>query len=227
MRFRAPAALVAALFAVGLFPGARAAEPTAAELSQAFQRKYEGVRDFSSDFVHSYRGGVLKRQLSERGSLMVKKPGKMRWEYETPERKLFVSDGTKAYFYVPQDKQVIVTNVPADDRVSTAALFLAGKGVLTRDFTATLTEVPVGLPADSRALKLVPRTPQPDYDWLVLALDPATLALRGLATGDAQGGTSTFTFSGLKENVGIADKSFVFNAPRGVDVVTDSSVTTR
>jgi outer membrane lipoprotein-sorting protein len=71
-------------------------------------------------------------------------------------------------------------------------------------------------------LKLVPRTPQPDYDWLVVLVDPGSLALRGLVTADAQGGTSLFTFSNLKENVGLSDRDFTFQMPRGVDVITDA-----
>ena len=80
---------------------------------------------------------------------------------------------------------------------------------------------PPGLPAGSRALKLLPKSRQPDYDWLVLAVDPATLVIRGLMTVDAQGGTSTFSFTNMKENVGLADNQFVFKIPRGVDVVTE------
>ena len=56
----------------------------------------------------------------------------------------------------------------------------------------------------------------------MLLLDPGTLALRGLVTNDAQGGTSTFTFGNLKENLGTSDKEFTFKIPRGVDVVSDS-----
>jgi outer membrane lipoprotein carrier protein len=198
----------------------RGADPTASELAEALQRKYDTIRDFSADFVHTYRGGVLKRQLTESGRLLVKKPGKTRWEYKVPEEKLFVSDGVKIYYYIPQDRQVIVSDMPSEDRATTPVLFLAGKGRVTRDFTPTLEALPPGMPAGSHALKLVPKVPQQDYDWLILALDPATLALRGLVTGDPQGGTSSFTFSNLKENVGVADRSFAFNAPRGVDVVT-------
>jgi len=84
--------------------------------------------------------------------------------------------------------------------------------------------VPADLPAGARGLKLVPKTPQPDYDWLILAVDPSTLALKGLVTVDAQGGTSSFSFVNLKENVGLADKEFDFKVPRGVDLVTDPSL---
>jgi outer membrane lipoprotein carrier protein len=209
MRWLAALALVAGL-----------ADLTAPELAQALQKKYDGVKDFSADFTHTYEGGVLRKKITERGRLLVKKPGRMRWDYTSPEEKVFVSDGAKMYSYIPQDKQVIVATVPPEDEASTPTLFLAGKGNLTRDFTPSLTETPPGLSAAGRALKLVPKARQEDYDWLILVVDPGTLEIRGLVTTDAQGGQSGFSFTNLKQNIGLADKEFAFKIPRGVDVVT-------
>ena len=199
-----------------------APDSTAPDLAQALQKKYDTVKDFSADFTHTYEGGVLKKQITERGRLIIKKPGKMRWQYTTPEEKLFISDGVMMYSYIPQDKQVIRSTVPPDDEATTPTLFLAGKGNLTRDFSASLVDVPAGMPAGSKALKLVPKTRQQDYDWLVLVVDPASLEIRGLVTVDAQGGKSSFSFTNLKQNVGLADKDFAFKIPRGVDVVSAS-----
>jgi outer membrane lipoprotein carrier protein len=199
-----------------------AAEPTAAEFAQAVQKKYDSIKDFSADFVHAYEGGALHKKITERGKLSIKKPGKMRWEYTAPEEKLFVSDGMKMYSYLPADKQVIVSSVPREDEATTPTLFLAGKGNLTRDFTATLVDAPKGMPAGSRTLKLVPKARQRDYDWLMLVVDPATLVFRGLVTVDSQGGISTFSFANLKENSGLTDKDFTFKIPRGVDIVSGS-----
>lgn len=206
---------------VPVFAQTRTAPPSAEAVGRALQAKYDQVRDFSADFVHTYRGGILRQTVTERGRLLVKKPGKMRWEYTSPERKLFVSDGRKLYSYLPQDKQVIVSTVPDEDHATTPALFLAGKGSLQRDFTVSYVTIE-GVPAGTTVLKLSPRRTEPDYDWLVLAVDPVTLTIRGLVTVDSQGGRSTFTFTNLKENVRIADKEFAFNLPRGVDVITDS-----
>src|SRR6266850_4830453 len=199
------------------------ADVDAAQLAQSLQKKYEGVKDFSANFIHTYEGGVLRKKITERGHLLIKKPGKMRWEYTTPEQKFFVSDGMKLYSYIPKDKQVIVATVPPQDQATTPTLFLAGKGNLTRDFTATITDLPEGMAAGSQALKLVPKTRQRDYDWLVLVIDPASLDIRGLVTVDAQGGKSSFSFNNLKQNVGLADKEFTFKIPRGVDVVSAES----
>jgi outer membrane lipoprotein carrier protein len=200
-----------------------AAQSTPSQLAAALQHKYDGVKDFSADFVHAYEGGVLHKQITERGKLLIKKPGKMRWEYTSPERKLFVSDGVQMYSYIPQDKQVIVSPVPAADEAATPTLFLAGKGNLTRDFSPSLVELPPGMPAGTIALKLVPKTKQREYDWLTLVVDPRSLVISGLVTVDAQGGTSRFSFSNLKENIGVADKEFAFSAPRGVDIVKASA----
>jgi outer membrane lipoprotein carrier protein len=221
LRRAAFVALAASVLAATLAP--RAADSTAPELAAALQKKYDGIKDFSADFTHTYEGGVLRKQITERGHLLVKKPGKMRWDYSTPETKQFVSDGVKMYSYIPQDKQVIVATVPPDEDSPTPTLFLAGKGNVTRDFTPSLVDAPVGMPAGSRALKLVPKSRQRDYDWLVLVLEPGTLAIQGLLTVDEQGGKSSFSFTNLKENVGLADKEFAFKIPRGVDVVTAPS----
>ena len=216
-------ALACLLLACVLATGAAAqSSSSAADLAQALQKKYGTIRDFSTDFVHTYQGGVLKKQITEKGRLSIKKPGKMRWDYTSPEVKQFVSDGTKVYSYIPADKQVMVGTVPQDDTAGSPALFLTGKGDLIRDFTASIGEVPKGSAPTTHALKLVPHKPQQDYDWLVLLVDSTSLALRGMVTADAQGGTSVFTFNNLKENVGVADKEFVFQMPRGVDVVTDA-----
>jgi outer membrane lipoprotein carrier protein len=190
-------------------------------LARDLQNKYDTVRDFSADFVHIYQGGILRQKATERGRLLIKKPGKMRWEYTSPEAKLFVSDGHRLYSYIPQDNQVLVTAVPADDQATTPALFLSGKGNLIRDFTVSFDTIPEA-PAGAVTIKLIPRQPEPEYDWLSLAVDPKTLRILALATADAQGGRSTFTFANLRENVGLADNEFVFRMPRGIDVVTDA-----
>ena len=208
--------LFRALLAVGVAAGA-------ADLAQSLQQKYDTIHDFSADFVHTYQGGVLHKQITERGHVLVKKPGKMRWEYTTPEKKLFISDGVRVYSYVPEDKQVVISAVPKDDQAGAPILFLAGKGNLVRDFTPSIAEPPAGSPAASEALKLVPRAAQPDYDWLLLVVDARSLMLRTLVTLDGQGGQSSISFMNMKENVAPADKEFAFNIPRGVDVITDSS----
>ena len=214
MRLLAPLVVLLSLPVLGSAQTGRSPE----ELAKALQERYQSVRDFTADFVQTYRGGVLRTETRERGTVTVKKPGLMRWIYTNPERKEFVSDGLKMYSYIPEDRQVVVSNVPTDSEAPTPVLFLAGKGNLVRDFTASQAESPV---AGSIAVKLTPRRKEPEYEYLIVAVDPATLQIRALTTRDRQGGESTLRFENLKENKGISDKDFAFRIPRGVDVITN------
>ena len=110
--------------------------------------------------------------------------------------------------------------MPRDEHAPTPALFLTGKGDITRDFNASFDKVAEAQPG-SFVLKLTPKRREPEYESLTLVLDPKTLTIQMLITVDAQGGRSAFTFSNLKENVGVADNQFVFKMPRNVDVVND------
>ena len=189
--------------------------PSAASLASRVQQRYASVRDFSADFTHTYQGGVLRQKTTERGRLLIKKPGRMRWTYTSPEKKEFVSDGRHLYSYLPAEKQVYVNDVPAGGGGTSAALFLAGRGDVTRDFTAELT----AKDAASYTLKLTPKARQQEFDTLTLIVDRSSMQIRSLVATDRQGGTSTFVFSNYKENIGLPDSTFVFKTPRGVKVV--------
>jgi outer membrane lipoprotein carrier protein len=217
--------LVLACFVVSAALEAQSAQSRVAPaaLAKSLQQRYDGIRDFSATFVQTYRGGVLRTQTTEHGTVSIKKPGLMRWVYTKPERKEFVSDGRKIYFYMPQDKQVQVTDAPPTDQPTTPALFLAGRGDIGRDFTAAYADSPPTAPPGTVSLKLTPRRSEPDYEYLIVALDPATLQIRALTTRDHQGGDSSLAFSNLKENTGLSDKDFAFRIPRGVDVITDGT----
>jgi outer membrane lipoprotein carrier protein len=187
-------------------------------VAAALQKKYHTIRDFTADIDHESEGGILRKKQSERGFVQVKKPGKMRWDYKAPEPKVFVSDGRRIYLHVPADNQVIVSPVPDEDQATTAVLFLVGKGNLTRDFKVSYADD--GGP-DTYSLRLDPKLPERDYDWLQIVVDRRTLQIRTLSAADSQGGRSTFQFSNFKENVGLPDKTFAFKIPRGADVTTN------
>jgi outer membrane lipoprotein carrier protein len=213
---RIAALAVATLIVLTARPDAAVRQQTAEQVAVALQSKYDRIRDFTADFTQQYESGVRKRKMSEKGRVQVKKPGKMRWDYTEPEKKTFVSDGSQIYLHVPADNQVTVSPVPKQDEATTAVLFLVGKGSLTRDFKVSFSPQ---APAGTYALRLDPKLPERDYDWLEIVVDQTTLQIRSLKAADRQGGQSTFHFSNFKENVGLSDKTFAFSIPRGADVI--------
>lgn len=211
--------LLAIVFGVSLATPQAAPPMDPQAVARAIQQRYDTVADFSADFVHAYQGGVLRKTATERGTVIIKKPARMRWVYEAPEKKVFVADGVRIYSYIPEDRQVLISPVPAADEATTPVLFLSGKGQLTRDFTAAFATAPDALPG-TVSLTLTPTRREAEYEWLTLVVDRGTWRLRKLITGDAQGGQSTFTFTHVRENTGVQDKTFRFTIPKGVDVVT-------
>jgi outer membrane lipoprotein carrier protein len=179
---------------------------SAEELARTLQQRYDKVFDFRASFVQTTRGGVLRIQSPRgEGTVAVKKPGKMRWDYTKPEPQLIVSDGKRIYDYDPVTKDVTIAEMPPADQAPTAALVLAGKGDILRDYTVTKVESPV---PGTQALRLDPRKADPDYEYLVIAFDPASYQIRGLMTRDSQGGESTIVFSNIRQNSNIPDKTF-------------------
>jgi len=188
--------------------------PTAPELAARLQKRYESIRDFTADFTQTY-GGVLQRKTAtERGKVLVKKPNRVRFTYESPEKKIFVSDGTVFRSYYQEDRAGSEYPLPKENEASTALLFLAGRGNLVRDFTPGMAE---GAPSTEWHLGLVPATKQADFDTLTLFVDRQSLALLGFQTVDAQG-TNTIRFTNLKENTAIPDSAFVFHFPAGTAI---------
>jgi outer membrane lipoprotein carrier protein len=206
---------LAAALALGASGVAQTPAPSAADLARRIQAHYDKVADFSADFTVSYRYEMAQQASMERGDVKVKKPNRMRWTYVAPDRKEFVADGSMLYMHFPQDKSVRIAALPQAGDAPVALLFLAGKGDLTRDFTAT---TPAEHPAGEWRLTLTPKTRQDDYQSLTLSVRRDTLALTGLVMVDDMG-TQTFRFTKFLMNRGLADTVFHFKIPKGTDII--------
>jgi outer membrane lipoprotein carrier protein len=188
-------------------------ESLARNLVRTIEQHHAQTTDLVARFSQSYRSGLLGREITERGVVQIKPPGRMRWEYKDPEDKLFVTDGRTFYFYVPADKQVIVSE--QDVRHSLAARLLSGKGGILDEFTATVEE-----PQEEGVLrlKLVPRQAQADVERATVDLEPSG-RIRAILLEDVQGNRTRFRFEGVRENTGVADHVFRFQVPKGVEVI--------
>lgn len=193
------------------------AVPAPADLARQVQAHFDTVHDFKADFTQQARSLFFKQTQQASGHVRVKKPGRMWWTYASPakEKKEVVADGSQVYEYFPATRQGRVAPLPKGNDASAAVLFLIGRGDLTRDFTAAM---PADQPAGEWHLTLTPRRPQSDFTSLTLVVLRRTFSLRGLEKIDDQGGTTTFQFTNLKENVGLLDKDFIFKFPPGTEI---------
>jgi outer membrane lipoprotein carrier protein len=204
-----------------LFPSTgRAQEQTElSALIDGLQKKYSRMKGIAADFVQVYRGpdGRTRR---EGGRLTLKRPGKARWDYSSPEKKLFVSDGKIIFFYVEGERHA--TRAPVRESVDPQIpfLFLLGRGNLRRDFSkieTVSTERPVS--AGNVILRLFPRKAPDSFKQLLVEVSPSSFEVRRLVIFEQSGARIDFLLDNIRENFAAPDAQFSFTPPPGVSVV--------
>jgi outer membrane lipoprotein carrier protein len=203
---------VAALCLATSAPPAGAVSTPAETLARGLDSRHRSLGDLTARFVQTYRSGLMQREVVESGTVSIKRPGRMRWEYVKPEKKLFIADGKAFYFYVPADKQVIVQE--SAGRRGLPSLLLSGRSGILEEFTVDLEEAAGGRPR----LKCTPRKPDSEVETVYIEAD-ASLRVRSIEVLDPQGNRSRFVFEDIRENVGLKDGLFNFSIPKGVEVV--------
>jgi outer membrane lipoprotein carrier protein len=181
-------------------------------LLAGFDARSRTIRDFTAKFTQTYRSGALGRAIVETGTLRVKRPSRMLFEYLTPDKKLFIADGESYYFYVPRDRQVMVQNQRGDRRATARIL---AEGRLLEHFRSAGEEKD----ALGRKLVLTPLEKDANVTRIAVVLD-GQLRLLALEIQDAEGSTSRMVFEGFRENVGLKDSEFRFDVPKGVEVIS-------
>jgi chaperone LolA len=204
-------ALVGAMLSANLLAQA---PPGAEELARRIQARQQTIQDFTASFEQVVSSPLLPTS-AERGDLKVKRPGRFSLVYATGDKNEYWGDGTTLRVYHKRDRFGTQSALPDDNEAPTWMSFLAGRGDLVRDFSARFAE---NQPAGEWHLVLTPRRSPASFASLELQVDRQTLQLRGLVVVDAQGTTNRYRFSNLRENVGLTDRAFQFQFPKGVDV---------
>jgi outer membrane lipoprotein carrier protein len=180
------------------------------------QNKYHNMEALKANFSQNYQSKRFSGGgMTEKGIVYLKKGGLMKWEYREPEKKTFVSDGIFYFYYVPQDKQVVKTPVDSSANQQSPALFLAGRGDFVKDFKAEWADPRPG----SNLVKLTPIRPQPDFQYLIIQVDPVRDLILRLLVVDSIENRTEYKFTEIQENPPLQKDFFVFHAPPGTDVI--------
>jgi outer membrane lipoprotein carrier protein len=200
-------------------PAAPAADrPALPRVVDNIQKVYERTANLKARFAQTLQSAMGKRQAS--GILRLKKPGKMRWDYEKPEKKLFVTDGAMLWMYEPEDEQAFRQPLNSS-QLPAQVSFLFGKGRLSDEFDITyLDGQKLGQPGDL-VLKLVPKKATAQYKHLVFVVDPASFMVKETVLYDQQGGTNHIVFSAIETNLkaDIDDSRFTFTPPPNTKII--------
>jgi outer membrane lipoprotein carrier protein len=206
-------AILAAVFLSGVLSFGQVSSPSALELAQRVDRHYNQLRSLRAGFTESYEGMGMRR--SESGTLLMMKPGRMRWEYTQPAGKLFVLDGKFAWFYARGDSQVQRIAAKQLDDLRSPLRFLLGHTELEKE-TNGLTIAPA---ANGRfTLSGRPKGQEARVARLTLTVT-AEGVIAGMEIEETDGALTRFSFSNEQPNVSIPAENFQFTPPAGVPVV--------
>jgi outer membrane lipoprotein carrier protein len=191
--------------------------PDVHTIASAVDRRYNHLQTLQAEFTEIYRGAGMER--TESGTLWLKKPGKMRWQYRSPREKLFVSDGKSAWFYVPGEPQVRRTPVRQLDDLRSPLAFLLGKTKLEKELSGLSPAPDVApLTTGNMVLRGVPRAMADQVNQVLIEVTPGGWIDRIVLEG-TDGSSTEFRFQGQTEDGKIDDQSFRFVVPPGVEVI--------
>src|SRR5580658_8412513 len=193
--------------------------PDVKTLAAAVDAHYNHLRSLEAEFTEVYRGSGMER--TESGTLWLKKPGKMRWEYRSPREKVFVSDGKDAWFYVPADKQARKTAAKKLEDARSPLAFLLGKTKLEKELQG-LSLAPDVAPVTpgNVVLRGVPQGLADRVSEILLEVTPEHRMAR-IVISQVDGATTEYRFTDQKEDVPLADGRFQFKPPLGTETVDD------
>jgi len=204
--------VAAVLFSVTTIP-AQQNLPSAHELAQRVDRRYDQLQSLKAGFSESYAGLGMTR--TESGTLFLRKPGRMMWQYSTPQGKIFLLDGKYAWFYTTGDAQV--QRIPANelDDLRSPLRFLLGHTQLEKELMGlTVADAPNGC----FTLTGQPKGQEKRVTRLTLTVTVAG-AINAIEVEEADGAITRFTFTGEQPDVEIPAQTFHFTPPAGVPVV--------
>jgi outer membrane lipoprotein carrier protein len=202
------------------FPAVAADTP--AQIADRVDRFYNSLDSLKADFTQSYRGAGMQR--TESGTLWLKHPGKMRWEYRQPATKFFVSDGHTAWFYAPGDQQAHKSSIKKLDDLRSPLRYLLGKARLAKEFDG-LSLAPDVKPVDPAdvVLRGVPKGMNDQVSQVRLEINQNNQIVR-IVIEEVDGAVTEFRFRDIQANAAAPDSLFRSPVPPGVPVIETAGI---
>jgi outer membrane lipoprotein carrier protein len=187
--------------------------PSANDLARRVDEHYNHLQSLKAGFTEQYDGLGMHR--SESGMMLLRKPGRMRWEYQSNPGKLFVLDGKYAWFYAPGDTQVQRIAASQLDDLRSPLRFLLGHTKIESELQGL--SLAAG-PSGAYVLSGQPKGQQKRIAKLSLNVTAAG-TITGIEIDETDGAQTRFTFTGEEPNPKIPESAFHFIPPAGIPVV--------
>lgn len=219
---------LAGLFALRSVPTPVAQSPSAKTLVHLLEEHYRQPKTLRAVFLERYSEGQREVRV-ESGTVYFHRPGQMRWEYESPEKKLFLVDGKTTWFYVPYDRSVTKSPVKESSDWRTPLALLTGKADLARLCERIDVVDEQGLPPEHAVLRCIPKRQQgqPDdaeYTEVRLEMDRSSGELARIQIRQPGGIELEYRFGNWVTDLSLSSELFRFQVPMGVAIVNGDSL---
>jgi outer membrane lipoprotein carrier protein len=195
----------------------QASGTNAREVAARIDARYDSMKTLRAEFTEHYSGGGIER--SESGTMWLKKPGKMRWDYTSPRKKIFLIDGSTAWFYEPGERQARRTTVKNLEDLRSPLRYLLGRTRLEKELRGLSLAVDVTPEkAGDVVLRGVPVGMEDRVSEVLLESDGQGF-LRRIVMEELDGSRTEFRLEHQQENIAIQDEEFRFQPPAGVEVL--------
>ena len=186
------------------------------------QKKYEQINNFQAFFTQESEVKALDKVQKAQGEVWFKKPGKMRWNYDTPNKDQIVSDGKTLWFYDEDEEQVIETPLAQVSETQSTTTLLSGLGNIKELFNASFAEPGEINPNGGYLVDLVPKGDE-EYNKVTISVDKKDMMVNTIFLYDPFGNLTTVKLADIKTDTGVSDSLFDFKAPDGTEVVKPPS----
>lgn len=206
-----------ALIAITMFGAVPCQAADVSEIADKIQRSFADIKSMTADFSQEVTTRGFGEAGSYRGKLTLLKPGRMRWDFESPAGRQLVVDGKRLWFYEPADKTVYYDNLTGFLHPKSPALFLAEEEPLKNLFDMEIVKSTEGKP-DSIKLRLTPKSPQPGLRALLLIVRESDYEIEELVMVDHLGNKNRLIFQNVNRNAKPDAAFFNYEPPAGVPV---------
>ena len=186
------------------------------------QKKYEEINSFHASFTQASEVKALNKTQIAEGKVWFKKPGKMRWSFDTPNKDQVVSDGKTLWFYDEEEQQVIETPIAQVSETQSTTTLLSGLGNIKELFNASFTQPGDIIPNGGYLVDLVPKGEE-EYNKVTISVDKNDMMVNTIYLYDPFGNLTTVKLADIKTNGTVSDSLFDFKTPQGAEIVKPPS----
>lgn len=198
------------------------ADPDAETVASKLEARLKSITTLQAEFKQFYYSTASSEPLAGQGKLFLHKPDRMRWEYETPEKQIFLYNRGQFWLYFPEDKQLIKNAVDSPGHESEILGLMSGTYSILERYRLNFNPFPTDR-KNVHQLKLTPKS-EGEFSYILLEIDSSTWLITKAVFFDLAGNKLEYWFSHIKTGIVLPDRLFELRVPPDCEIIESSGI---